>query len=167
MPAKMLALTALVAVLILTGCGRGDTAGIDLNGPTAVPVTGVAGAGQPEYYATTGPCITGTAGSGNRFGEVDFRARSYPASYSVPITVYTNCSARTVDKNFRGKVHFAAGATAVILPADYTYTAGDNGTHTFSFGQKSVPASGPGGPSVTIQITSSQAGYSGYFVVYF
>ena len=39
-----------------------------------------------------------------------------------------------VATTYRGTVHFTTTDTGsgVVLPADYTFTAGDNGTHTFS-----------------------------------
>jgi hypothetical protein len=39
---------------------------------------------------------------------------------------------------YRGTVHFTSGDTAATLPANYTYTAGDNGAHTFSATLKTV-----------------------------
>src|SRR5262249_57385513 len=33
---------------------------------------------------------------------------------------------------YTGTVHFTGGGSGATLPSDYTFVAGDNGTHTFS-----------------------------------
>ena len=59
---------------------------------------------------------------------------------------------------YRGKVHFTSSDPAAVLPADYTFTAADAGTHTFSVtlktaGARSVTAT----DTATASITGSQS----------
>jgi hypothetical protein len=65
------------------------------------------------------------------------------------------------DTNYRGTVHFTSSDSngAVILPSDYTFTAGDAGVHSFSAklvtaGAQSITAT----DTVTSSITGSQTG---------
>ncbi|HEV2520948.1 MAG TPA: choice-of-anchor D domain-containing protein, partial [Candidatus Acidoferrales bacterium] len=58
---------------------------------------------------------------------------------------------------YRGTVHFTSTDAQAVLPADYTFTAADNGTHTFSAtfktaGTQSLAAT----DTVTASITGSQ-----------
>src|SRR3954453_11841850 len=107
-------LMVLLAIL-LTGCSRGGNADINLNGPTAVPeATTAAGGSQVEVITSTpisspseAPCLTTVAANGD-IGYYDFRARTYPASYTVNIVAFSNCKARTINKDFRGPLHFTA-----------------------------------------------------------
>ncbi len=89
---------------------------------------------------------------------------------------------------YRGTIHFTSSDTQATLPPDYTFTAADNGTHTFSANLKSAgsqsiiatdTATGTiaGAQSVTVQPnvasilrvagfpTSIQAGVAGNFTV--
>jgi hypothetical protein len=55
---------------------------------------------------------------------------------------------------YRGTVHFTSSDPAAILPADYTFTAADNGSHTFdvvlnSTGTRSISVTNVGPPSLT------------------
>jgi hypothetical protein len=81
------------------------------------------------------------------------------AAHSVIVTAkdaYGN-----IATGYRGIVHFTSSDTHAVLPANYTFTAGDAGTHTFSFGvvlktagTRSVTAT----DTVTPTITGSQIG---------
>jgi uncharacterized repeat protein (TIGR01451 family) len=57
--------------------------------------------------------------------------------------------------NYRGTVHFTSSDAQAVLAADYTFTAGDAGTHTFSFTLNTL-----GAQSITATDTSS-AGFTG------
>jgi DNA/RNA endonuclease G (NUC1) len=61
---------------------------------------------------------------------------SAPFSVSVGIpfnvTVSALDGANAIVGAYRGTVHFASSGASLALPADYTFTAGDNGVHTFS-----------------------------------
>src|SRR5207245_1084522 len=54
--------------------------------------------------------------------------------FDVTVTALDSCG--NVDTGFRALVHFSTNdpATGVSLPANYTFTAGDNGVHTFAAG---------------------------------
>jgi hypothetical protein len=60
---------------------------------------------------------------------------------------------------YRGVVHFSSSDTLAVLPANYTFTASDNGVHTFSailnsLGTQSITAT----DTVTSSITGTQDG---------
>ncbi|MFA5365996.1 MAG: hypothetical protein WC325_12505 [Candidatus Bathyarchaeia archaeon] len=42
------------------------------------------------------------------------------------------------ETGYTGTVHFTSSDLQAVLPADYTYTAGDKGVHTFSFNLKTA-----------------------------
>ncbi len=48
------------------------------------------------------------------------------------ITVTAKTAGGTTDTSYRGTVHFSSSDPAAMLPADYTFTAADNGVHTFN-----------------------------------
>src|SRR5207248_6703335 len=61
---------------------------------------------------------------------------SAPSSVSVGspfnVTVSALDGANAIVGGYRGTVHFTSVGASLTLPADYTFTAGDNGVHTFS-----------------------------------
>jgi hypothetical protein len=50
----------------------------------------------------------------------------------VTVTVTALNAKNKPDLTYRGKVHFTSTDTQAVLPADYTFTAADNGQHTFN-----------------------------------
>jgi hypothetical protein len=52
------------------------------------------------------------------------------SAFSVTVTVQTG--AGTTVMSYRGTVHFTSSDGTAVLPANYTFLAGDNGTHTFA-----------------------------------
>jgi hypothetical protein len=63
--------------------------------------------------------------------------------------------------SYRGTVHFTSSDPQAVLPANYTFTASDNGSHTFSAtlktaGKQSITAT----DTVTSSITGTQSGIS-------
>ncbi len=50
----------------------------------------------------------------------------------MPITVTALDSSNNMGATYQGTVHFTSSDPTAILPADYTYTAADAGTHTFN-----------------------------------
>jgi hypothetical protein len=82
-----------------------------------------------------------------------------PAGAQGPVTV------RIVDQfgdaftGYRGTVHFTSSDSVAALPANYTFTAADNGAHTFSVtlntpGTQSITAT----DTVTASLTGTQSG---------
>lgn len=54
------------------------------------------------------------------------------AGASFPVTVQMRNTFNQVDTNFTGTMQFASNDPVAVLPAAYTFTASDAGTHTFS-----------------------------------
>ena len=87
---------------------------------------------------------------------------SAPASVTAgspfSVTVSAEDQFNNLATTYRGTVHFTttdAGA-GVVLPADYTFTSGDNGTHTFT-NLVSLVTAGP--QTVTVTDTTHQLGH--------
>ena len=55
-----------------------------------------------------------------------------PAGAAFSITVTALDAANNVSPSYRGTVHFTSSDGAAVLPADYTFTAADNGVHVFT-----------------------------------
>src|SRR5262249_18294400 len=74
------------------------------------------------------------------FRDAPAAATHFDASASDPTTVGSALSIsvtaldvnQATDTGYLGRVHFASSDPNAVLPADYTFTAGDNGAHTFS-----------------------------------
>jgi hypothetical protein len=65
---------------------------------------------------------------------------SATAGAPVQVTVSARDSSGQVVPGYTGTVHFASTDGAAALPADYTFTAADNGVHTFSVTFKTAGA---------------------------
>ncbi len=52
--------------------------------------------------------------------------------FSLALTVQSSTTAATLS-NYTGSVHFTSSDPLAVLPADYTFVAGDAGSHTFQF----------------------------------
>ena len=97
--------------------------------------------GVATQLAVTGLASPRTAGAAGSFSVKALDATSGP----VP--------------GYRGRVHFTSTDSAATLPADYTFTAADNGSHTFSVTLKTVgTASVTATDTVTASITGTQSG---------
>jgi hypothetical protein len=60
-------------------------------------------------------------------------APQYSASYyAFNVTVSAKDAYNNTITGYNGTVHFTSSDSAATLPADYTFTSGDQGTHTFS-----------------------------------
>jgi hypothetical protein len=89
-----------------------------------------------------------------------FSGLSSPVTAGTPSTftvTATSTSGATLP-NYTGSVHFTSSDPNAVLPADYTFVPGDNGTHTFSVtlttaGSQSITASDPSN-----FLTGTQAG---------
>jgi DNA/RNA endonuclease G (NUC1) len=75
---------------------------------------------------------------------------SAPSSVSIGapfnVTVSALDGANVIAGGYRGTVHFTSSGASLTLPADYTFTAADNGVHTFSVTPNAL---GPAAISVT------------------
>src|SRR5262249_2605431 len=60
-------------------------------------------------------------------------APPYPASYyGFNVTVSAQDAYSNTISGYTGTVHFTSSDSAATLPADYTFTPGDQGSHTFA-----------------------------------
>jgi hypothetical protein len=129
--------------------------GMNSSGDTSVPgglsgVTAIAGGGYHSLaaWSSTSPGPTLTVGG--------FPSPTI-AGAAHNITVTALDSSGNTATGYRGTVHFASSDAAAILPANYTFTAGDSGVHVFSVtlrtvGTRSVTVT----DTVTASITGSQ-----------
>jgi hypothetical protein len=81
------------------------------------------------------------------------------AGVAGPITVIVRDSSGNTVPGYRGTVHFSSSDIQAGLPANYTFTAADNGMHSFSAtlktaGTQSITAT----DTVTTRITGSETG---------
>jgi autotransporter-associated beta strand protein len=65
------------------------------------------------------------------------------ASQSVTVTITDNLG--NIVTNYAGTLHFTSSDSKAVLPADYTFTAADQGKHTFQFAFKT-----PGSQSLNV-----------------
>src|SRR5262249_35268027 len=86
----------------------------------------------------------------------------FPASITAGVagsfTVTAKNADGTTNPGYRGTVHFTSSDPQAVLPADYTFTAADQGVHTFTATLKT-----PGSQSITttdtvVPITGAQTG---------
>jgi hypothetical protein len=94
-------------------------------------------AGSQQLYARDSNGINGFSGlitvSPAALDHFAVTAPPYPASYySFNVTVSARDAYNNTIPGYTGTVHFTSSDSAATLPADYTYTPGDQGSHTFS-----------------------------------
>ncbi|QEE26922.1 hypothetical protein FTW19_02220 [Terriglobus albidus] len=96
---------------------------------------------------------TGTSGSVASFTITGLTAGT--AGTAQTITVTAKDSGGSTYTGYTGTVHFTSSDAQAALPANYTFTAGDNGVHTFSVTLKTA-----GSQSVTVNdvVTTSATG---------
>jgi sugar lactone lactonase YvrE len=73
-------------------------------------------------------------------------------------TVTVRNPAGNVDTRYRGTIHFSSSDPAAVLPADYTFTAGDAGVHTFSATFNTLSQSSITVSDVSTNETATQSG---------
>jgi len=126
------------------------------------------------YPSATGTAIgTGKAGTISVSGQnvvltvssIKLAVSGFPATQTAgvagSVTVTAQDASSNTDTAYTGTVHFTSTDGAAGLPANYTFLASDNGTHTFSVtlktvagGTKSITAT----DTVTGTITATQSG---------
>src|SRR5579875_499934 len=79
---------------------------------------------------------------------------STTAGTALQVTVAAVNSSGQVVPNFTGTVHFTSTDDSAVLPADYTFTAADNGVHTFTVTFKTAG-------SQTLTVTDLYSGITG------
>jgi len=105
------------------------------------------------YYAV----ITGVPITANLMVTGYPNPTSVGANHSFTVTAETACGNTSLD--YMGTIHFSSSDTAALLPADYTFTSADNGSHTFTAtfntgGTQSLTAT----DMTTSSITGTQSG---------
>jgi hypothetical protein len=103
--------------------------------------------------------ISVVAGAASKFLVTGYPATTAGTAHNFTVTV-TDAYGNVIT-GYRGTVHFSSSDVQAGLPANYTFTAADNGVHTFSATLKTA-----GSQSLTVtdtataSITGSQAGIS-------
>jgi hypothetical protein len=82
------------------------------------------------------------------------------AGTPVDMTVTAEDAYGNVVPGYTGTVHFTSSDPGAVLPADYTFTAADHGTHTFT-GGVTFGTTGTQSVTATDTITASITGTSG------
>ena len=109
--------------------------------------------GSPNYYAGVGYDYATGIGSpkanlvlpelvGSSATPIDHLIVSAPspetAGASFLLTVTADNPSNATDAGYRGTIHFTSTDSQAGLPANYTFTAADNGVHTFSVNLKTA-----------------------------
>jgi alpha-tubulin suppressor-like RCC1 family protein len=94
--------------------------------------------------------VTVTVGAATHFSVST--ANPYVAGVGHTVTVTAQDAYGNTATGYRGTIHFTSSDPAAVLPANYTFTAADNGTHAFSGG---LSLKTPGSRSVTAADTGS------------
>jgi hypothetical protein len=94
-------------------------------------------AGSEQLYAKDAYGVNGFSGpitvSPASLDHFAVTAPPYPASYyGFNVTVSAKDAYNNTIPSYTGTVHFTSSDSTATLPADYTFTAGDQGSHTFS-----------------------------------
>ena len=89
---------------------------------------------------------------------------SATAGTPISVTVTAKDAYTNTATNYTGTVHFTSSDTQAVLPANYTFVGGDNGTHTFTNGA-TLKTSGNQTITATDTGTSSITGTSGEVTV--
>jgi hypothetical protein len=75
-----------------------------------------------------------------------------PAGYPISLAVAAEDASGNIITSYTGRVHFTSTDAAAQLPADYTFTAGDQGTHSFTATPQTA-----GNQSFTVRDTANTA----------
>src|SRR5262249_14007334 len=91
---------------------------------------------------TSSPGITGTTGQiqngqtqpegGPAFLKISIPSGTETTGAPFAVTVSAADNSGATLTSYTGKVHFTSTDAAAVLPADYTFVAGDNGVHSFN-----------------------------------
>lgn len=127
-----------------TGSFGGNVIAIDNAQASATSTQSIAVSGTSAYVYTASLSLPQTVTAGN--------------SQSVTVTVTNPASTYT------GTLHFTSSDPQAVLPPDYTFTAGDNGSHTFSgiqfrtAGIQSLTVTDTATPSITATASTTVVG---------
>jgi hypothetical protein len=103
--------------------------------PVAVAVVDVNGDGIPDLIVANFQSASVSVLLGNRNAATHFKVNapaSVTAGQSFTITVTALTKANQLDAVYTGTVHFTSSDSSAVLPADYTFTLRDAGSHQFT-----------------------------------
>jgi hypothetical protein len=133
--------SALTFSTYLGGNGGDDALGIAVDAAGNTFVAGISG--STNFPTTAGAYQT--AWNGNSTGEgfvaeislaPSFSVAGFPSSVTAGVAGNVTITAQNADGSintgYTGAVHFTSSDPQAVLPPDYTFTAADNGVHTFS-----------------------------------
>ena len=103
---------------------------------TANSITGPYNVAVTAGSITNNFALTNTGGPATHFLVTAPLTATAGAAFSFTVTALD--ASNNTATGFLGTVHFTSGDGQAILPADYTFVAGDNGIHTFSATLKTV-----------------------------
>jgi hypothetical protein len=109
------------------------------------------GLGSPVADKIVSDLVGQSTPSGATHFQVTSQASATAGSpFTVTVTALDSSGATVA--NYTGTVHFTSSDSAAVLPSDYTFVAGDNGSHDFSVTLKTA-----GSQTVTATDTSSSS----------
>jgi hypothetical protein len=127
-----------VSVLLGNGNGTFQNAAVSFgvgSAPVAVAVADVNGDGRPDLVVANDRSNSVSVLLGNRNAATHFQV-SAPASATAgtpfTLTVTALTAGNQLDALYTGTVHFKSSDGSALLPADYTFTLADAGSHTFT-----------------------------------
>jgi hypothetical protein len=109
----------------------------DANGVVTFPMVKVTKAGTYTLVASSASGVSPASDPFTVYAATHFRVKvtspvARPtAGDAVTVTVTALDARNRPDPTYRGTVHFTSTDLQAVLPADYTFTAGDNGQHAF------------------------------------
>jgi hypothetical protein len=106
---------------------------------------GTSAVSAADRFAYTGSGVPGVSSLG-----VTASTSSPTAGAAFTLTVTAKDSSGNAVTGYRGTVHFTSTDPQAVLPADYTFVAADNGSHTFNVTLKTA-----GGQTVTATDTAA------------
>jgi hypothetical protein len=129
-------------------------------------LTSGASAGRPAYFAGPGydyvtglgspianllvPALAGTTAVASSDSLVISASSSDTAGTAFSVTITARKPGGATDTAYAGTVHFTSTDGQAVLPADYTFSAGDAGKHTFTVTLKTAASQ-----SLTVTDTSN------------
>jgi hypothetical protein len=109
--------------------------------PTDVAVGDFNGDGRPDLVTSNFQIANVSVLLGNRNAATHLAISAPsggPTGRSVVITVTALTAGNQLDAGYTGTVHFSSSDAQGQLPADYTFTPGDTGSHTFTVTSKTI-----------------------------
>ena len=110
----------------------------------------VTGMGSPIANLVVGSLVGTSTASSDKLVLAAPTAETAGTSFSLTVTAQN--SSGTTDTGYTGTIHFTSSDVQAGLPANYTFTAADDGTHTFTVTLKTA-----GSQSITATDTTTSA----------